>query len=330
MHLPGFDVLRVPARVAMVAVLCQSILVAFVLARWSSRLNRRVLIAFACAGIVADGWVQLPVAAAPRPIFEDWRGVDAIVELPIGDPPVDFSAIYRSMFHRLPIVNGYSGYAPPHYIPLAHALRDGQYEALQELSSSGRVGVVVDRSAPGADRMMRGVAALPQVREGIQAPGRFTFVVAEHAAALPRVGAPIAWTSVTASHHPEDLSRLRDRRVDTAWASGPEQIGGEVVTIDFGELREVGAVVFRMGAFAFGFPRELVIEASPDGAAWATGWRGRTAVDTVRAAIADPGDVPVTIPIGAVSARYLRLRQTGHEPGIPWWIAELEVHAPAQ
>jgi len=42
----------------------------------------------------------------------------------------------------------------------------------------------------------------------------------------------------------------------------------------------------------------------------------------------DPGDVPLTIEFAPAQARYLRLRQTGHEVGIPWWIGELQVLAP--
>jgi hypothetical protein len=48
----------------------------------------------------------------------------------------------------------------------------------------------------------------------------------------------------------------------------------------------------------------------------------------VDAAIVDPGTVPLTIDLGIAAARYLRLRQVGSEPGIPWWIAELDVFRP--
>jgi hypothetical protein len=84
-----------------------------------------------------------------------------------------------------------------------------------------------------------------------------------------------------------------------------------------------------MGAFAFGYPRMLAIEVSMDRTTWSPVWNGPTDVQTVGAALRDPGEVPVTIELGGVNARFLRLRQTGREPGIPWWIAELEVRRPA-
>lgn len=57
-------------------------------------------------------------------------------------------------------------------------------------------------------------------------------------------------------------------------------------------------------------------------------WSGATAATTVRAALVDPGVVPVTFTFTPVRGRYVRLRQTGNEPGIPWWIADVHVHAP--
>jgi hypothetical protein len=83
-----------------------------------------------------------------------------------------------------------------------------------------------------------------------------------------------------------------------------------------------------MGSYAFGHPRDLRIEVSLDRLTWSDVWRGPTAVQTVRAALADPAMVPVTISVQPVTARFLRLTQTAREPGIPWWIAELQVHAP--
>ena len=85
-----------------------------------------------------------------------------------------------------------------------------------------------------------------------------------------------------------------------------------------------------MGAYAFGLPRELRIEWSDDGDAWSVAWQGPTAIPAVRAALTDPAQVPLTLPFDPVSARYVRLTQVGQEPDLPWWIAELQVMAPAR
>jgi hypothetical protein len=57
-------------------------------------------------------------------------------------------------------------------------------------------------------------------------------------------------------------------------------------------------------------------------------WRHDPAVLTVRAALADPSSVPLSVEFPPAEARYVRLRQLGAEAGVPWWIAELSVHAP--
>jgi hypothetical protein len=83
-----------------------------------------------------------------------------------------------------------------------------------------------------------------------------------------------------------------------------------------------------MGAFAFGFPRQLAIDGSTDAGTWSPVWAGPTVIQALHAALVDPGEVPLTIAFAPTEARYLRLRQTGREVGIPWWIGELQVLAP--
>jgi hypothetical protein len=114
--------------------------------------------------------------------------------------------------------------------------------------------------------------------------------------------------------------------VETAWSPGAVQEGGEEVLVDLGSVQNVGAVVLEMGSYSFGFPRELAIEVSTDGRQWQTVWRGETSVRTVRAALIDPGTVPVTFELGATSGRFVRLRQMGKDPVVPWWIAELKIY----
>jgi hypothetical protein len=330
MRLPGFDVLRVPARFAMLAVLCQSMLLAIVLAR-SSLSRRTIVLAAVCAALLADGWIRLPVQAAPSARLPRWSGVAAVIELPPGEPAVDFPAIYHSMFHQQPIANGYSGFAPPHYLPLAHAVRDRQYEALGELAAYGRIGIAIDLAT---DRSAEIAAALGASLRGLEpgppADGWTTFILPARQPTPTVLGPALEVHGTRASLHSEDLGRLADGSVATAWGSGIDQQGREEIVADLGAPREIAAIVFKMGAYAFGFPRELRIETSPDAVTWTEAWRGPTAVAAVRAALADPLIVPVVIEISPVSARFVKLRQTGREPGIPWWIAELEIRAPAK
>jgi hypothetical protein len=330
MRLPGFAVLRVPARFIMAAAVCSSVLVALASARWATGSRRAVVIAAISAGLLLDGWFRLPVAAAPVDGIRAWPdSVAAVVELPLGNPQTDFFAIARAMNHGKPIVNGVSGYVPPHYLPLADALRDKQYAALYELTAGGPIGIALDRMSLDAPEIKRLLAATGLV-PGSSSGNWDSFIVPVRPGSAVVLGVRVPIAGVRASAHGEDVGRMLDDRVTTAWGTGVGQVAGEEVIADLGNSRDIGAVVLEMGAYSFGFPRRLEIDASTDGLQWHPVWGGAVGVLAVRGAVQDPASAPIAIDLGRVNARYLRLRQTGADPTIPWWIADLHVHAPVQ
>jgi hypothetical protein len=187
----------------------------------------------------------------------------------------------------------------------------------------------VNLAAPDAvtaDRILGGLAGVTRTSS---IEGWTTFTVRSPPSRIDRLGPKIPMRSVWASRHNENIGRLADQRVDTAWGSEVDQRGDEELLIDLGSVQPIGAIVFDMGAYSFGFPRRLEVDASADQRAWAMAWSGATAVLTVHAAITNAGTVPLTIDVGQISARFIRIRQIGAELGIPWWIAELTVHQPA-
>ena len=327
MQLPGFDVLRVPARLVMLTLLCVSVLVAFAVAQWSAVARLRFVVPLIAAGIIADGLVRIDAVSVPSgPKWPD--SIDAVVEVPVGREG-DFAAIFRSLSHGRPIVNGYSGYFPTHYLPFVFAMRDRQFSALGEVSRGHAIGVAVDREGADAVAAERMIGEMAGVSRVASADDRWaTFVMQPAVAPDDRWGAELAVKSVSANRRNEDVGRLADRRLDTAWGAGANQIGDEEIRIDLGSEQSIGSIVFEMGAFSFGFPRELVVEVSADESAWRSAWTGRPAVRAVHAGLTDPGRVPLTIDTGRNTGRFIRLRQVGSEPGIPWWIAELKVFAP--
>jgi hypothetical protein len=334
MRLPGFDVLRVPARFGMAAIMCQAMVVALVLARWLPNVAaRRVVVGLVSAGILADGWVSLPVVVAPADgTGSVWQSLAAspstgVIEIPPGEPVVDFPALYRSMFHRLPLANGFSGFAPPHYLPLIYAIGHGRFEALEEMSTAGPLGVVVDRSLPWRDAMESSLSRLASARP-LGSDDRWTaFVVSAGGPSESPIGPRIYGVRVRANRRPMDAGSMVDGSVETAWGPGTPQDGREEVILEIDPVRAVGSVVLKMGAYSFGFPRELAIDVSDDGRQWSNAWQGETSVLTVRAALADPSEVPVRIDVFSRAAAFLRLRQVGRDATVPWWIAEVALHA---
>jgi hypothetical protein len=329
MRVPGFDTLRVPARFAMLFVLCQCVLLALAVARWSSRQRRpQLVVALMGAGLLVDGWARVHVEQPP-PAGPQWPDVvAAVVEVPLGGPH-DFDAMYRSLAHGRPIVNGFSGYDPPFYLPFVSAMSERQFSALQEISRGQLLGIAVNRAASDAaisEEILRRMAGVSRLASDERWS---TFVLQTRVPRDDRLGAGLSIKSVSANRHNEDVGRMTDGRIETAWSGGLSQIGDEEVRIDLGTEQSIGGIVLGMGAFAFGFPRDLAIDVSSDQVDWRPAWAGRTAVRAVHAAVTDPGVVPLTIDVGEIKGRYIRIQQVGTEPGIPWWIAELNVRAPA-
>ena len=334
MRLPGFDVLRVPARFGMLVMLCEAILVALAFARWAPSGARRrfVLAAVVGVGVLADGWIRLPLVPAPPALDAPIQGIllgsgaRAVVELPPGEPIVDFPALYRATQHRKRLLNGFSGFVPPHYLPFVHAIGHGHERALEELALGGSLGVVVDRSLHWAGDMEALVSRLTTSDELMSTEKWAAFIVSGKPRPALFLGARMNISGIRVNRKTENVDRLADGDIESAWGPGVAQDGTEEVLVDLGAPQEVRTVLLAMGAFSFGFPRELTIETSQDDRQWQTVWRGETDVLAIRAALLAPEVVPLAVDLDAVTARYLRLRQTGKDPTVPWWIAELEIY----
>jgi hypothetical protein len=123
MLLPGFDSTRVPALFSAITVLCLAVLAAFAAARLIPRPTQKslALTGILAVALVVDGWAVVPVREVPRQLFVTMTG-DLVVELPRRNHFDDVAAMYRGMRHGRPVVNGYSGYSPPHYGVLMYDL----------------------------------------------------------------------------------------------------------------------------------------------------------------------------------------------------------------
>ena len=147
MQWPGFDSVRVPARFLSVEILCLAVIAAFAFARlWPASKRGSVLAAVLIAAVMAiDGWARLPIAPAPLPLPVPVTA-DLVVELPTWSPIDDVGAMYRGMSHGRPVVNGYSGFVPPHYVRLQEDLRNDCVNSLEGLRAGRSMDAVIWRS----------------------------------------------------------------------------------------------------------------------------------------------------------------------------------------
>jgi len=91
---------------------------------------------------------------------------DAVLaEIPLGEPDFDLRAMFYSIVHWRPLLNGYSGFYPPHYGKLALTLSDVPRfteAAVQALQTYGATHVLVHE---GAYLDARGVNTSAALRE---------------------------------------------------------------------------------------------------------------------------------------------------------------------
>ena len=305
--IPGLSNMRVPARFAMVAMLCLAVAASIAFDRLRALVPRRAAGAFLVATLAvaaADGWiVHLPFADLPPPPHAlDLPAGAAVVEMPLGTVWGDTAAMYRSLSHGRPLVNGYSGFEPVHYTILREALEAGDMDALDAVAA-GRTLVILDDH--GRRTGLRAAKLSPPLQ--------------------PRGGViAVKWTAVSTGAF--DAAAVTDGNRDSFWETGAPQCGTEWLTMDLGAAHRVDAVVMSLGRRLHDYPRTLAIEASDDRREWRSAWSGRTAARAVAGALEDPAMIPLAFELGGVRARWLRLRQLGADPRAHWSIAELRVY----
>ena len=162
-YVPGFDGVRVPARFATIVALLLAVLAGYgaaVLTRW--KFGRPALalltllflaesthVPFIVNGATPPRGFNAPEARVYRParapaIYHAIAQVSAesvLAELPLGYPDFDQRAMFYSTVHWKPLVNGYSGFTPPHYGRLTAVLSEIPRHADISLATMREMGV---------------------------------------------------------------------------------------------------------------------------------------------------------------------------------------------
>ena len=158
MQLPGFDAARVPSLFITVEALCLSVLAAFAVIRLFPAVTRAALIAIAAIAslIVIDGWPIVPAVRVPAPPPARLTA-DLVIELPAYGWVENAQAMYRGMTHGRPVVNGYSGYVPPHFARLQADLWKDCVANLDAFRSGRSMDAVIWRQAGSAAALDAGL-----------------------------------------------------------------------------------------------------------------------------------------------------------------------------
>ena len=347
MLFPGFDSgLRVPARFVMITILAVAVAAGIALVRLTASASRTARVAFTIVvllAITADSWTFTnPMPSVPP--FVELPGTvpdsAAVLELPLGNVGPDIAAVYRSIGHGHPVVNGYSGYEPPHYRVLKPGLGERDDSVLTTLTKFAPIVVMIaseDDPGGGLETFVGNHAGA--VRLGA-ATGRTLYLLPR--TILPGVpGGPggdvgdtndrafdqsLPIRNATFNLGAFDLKTVTDGNRETVWATPKPQRGGEEVVIELEAVRSVSGVSLSTGPPLEGYPRALAVAASIDGQHWEEVWTGGMAGPAVEAVLRDPRSVESRIGFAARSARFIRLRQLGAHPDFGWFIAELKAY----
>jgi hypothetical protein len=172
-YVPGFDGLRVPARYLMLVAMFLAALAgigASVMLRMG--IAGRALVLAGAVAICAESWFAPMTFNAPIGVGEGLReppppgsgrdlppiyrrvselpAASVLLEFPFGSPAYEVMATFYAGHHRLPIVNGYSGFFPGSHTDRVHALRDpleDRERAAAVLAASGATHVLVHQQA---------------------------------------------------------------------------------------------------------------------------------------------------------------------------------------
>jgi hypothetical protein len=124
LQLPGAQSIRVPARAWAPATLCLAICAGHGAAHLlRATTSTRLVAALLAIAIVGEGWFTEGTAMMPQPLPNGLIPPDSLVlDLPIGSGYMNATAQYLAVTEGYRAVNGYSGYAPPHFASLRETL----------------------------------------------------------------------------------------------------------------------------------------------------------------------------------------------------------------
>jgi hypothetical protein len=324
--LPGFNGLRVPTRFASVGTLMLAMAAAIGFSRIVASHGRAALFAAATmVALVADSWpAPIPTFAPPDSyrLPEGARSA-AVVEIPVrGSIFGDVAAMYRAMRHGRPVVNGYSGHAPPPYEVLRIASAEGDISVLPALATYGPVCVVVDRRT---NDPAVGAAVVEHGGRSIGADGAFAFyLLGKRLRPSPASTGRLDPRIVVSPSARRLDNRLFDGDLETFWTTRGAQKGSEWFTIPLSEPVTLSGVAMTLGERVLDYPRLLIVETSVDRTAWEPAWQGPTSSLAYLGAMDSPRFVRIEIPFSARLAARVRLRQIARGRN-PWSIAELEL-----
>lgn len=330
MQLPGGDALRVPARFGMLFMLCLGQAAAIAFSRLVPARAPKAIAAGVAAAVFLEGWVpHFPVDPVP-PTFdlEQMRPETPLLELPLESSYSENAVMLRATRHKHVLVNGASGYSPPHYDAMVAGLQALDPSVLAALQTYGPLLVFVNQARDEGHRVKDLLDQFPLAAQIGKSPAGSLYELPgrqppPQSAADPelRIG------SITATAKDEGTMAMRDGQVTTRWETAGPQTAGDQVIVTLDRPGTVSRLELHLGEFRNDYPRKLRISVSTGGGPETTVWEGATAGMVVTALLKDRVTLPLVfaLPDGTEAQRVTLTIVEGHSEF--WWsIAELRLY----
>ena len=354
---PGFNGMRVPARLASVVVLALAVLAGGGLTWFLERLSKRtaaVAIVAIAAVTMLEGQRGVGVSEIPGWRDKSWDRVayewlrdsplGAVLELNITemDDFHAFTPVYQlnALDHRHPIVNGYTGWKSNLQELLGGAaspLREPGHvaDALRGLRRIGvRYVLLHERTFTNREESRRIIAdvqaAADQIAEAHQWPELWAWRLKESdarpGAAATLIPLDTKAASLRASHQERRLPLILDGNLDTRWMTGEHQTGSEWIEVRLASASDVGRIqIVGADRTLLDYPRRLRIDSTGADGGAAQVLFDDGVIDRYVESVAFDGRYPaMTIDLPPNRTTVLRIAQTGR--GIGWWsVHELRI-----
>ena len=357
---PGLDGLRVPSRWAVIVFLALTVLATLGARRLIDFFPKRIAMAL-CVVIITVFIVEgaHPVTLEPfaqRAIPQERAAYEWLRQQPAGaaiifpiqprDTIVNtMRYVYRTLEHRHPIVNGYSGFSTTLVQTLQRFQRefDSYGDVLRGLRKLGVRYVVVHEHRYQDTPWMRAAdrsAVMTALRaESDQLVARHPFgtssVFELRPWDEPTVDSPedqgltpidLSTLELTASHESARLQNALDGNKATRWTTDRPQAGDEWIEVVFEHPTDVAHVRLSMGSSLYDHPRHLVVEGSDDdGQTYTELYRGHGFPGFMLGLVHEPDSLPVEVGLPPNRSQILRFRQTGRSPSFYWSIHDLHL-----
>lgn len=360
---PGFKGVRMPSRYAIFVLLAVAVLAGWGWKVLSERLRASKLRLGVLAVIVLvlnAEFLSIPQRLKLVPVGRDipptylWLKEQpvpsAVMELPLLPwIPDEAMYMYFSLYHRHPIVNGYSGFIPDSTEYLRAMFGNfpswGTIDILQKLN----VRYVVLHAKSYAPRQLTAILRLAgkRFRSSLKLVKVFRYdfprpnslepilgedyifevkpVSPKHVSERPTAElSPDHWT-VSSSARPDLLPRLKDGRLDTEWTSGRTKKRGEFIAIALDAPRAVDRIEIPSPNLILNWAVNLQVNISLDGRSWKVASPGYSPGDYTLDLVRRPRASAQVIRLRGRRIRCIKIIQKGRDPNYFWSIPEVRI-----